>query len=119
MNAGASQHYLTAAEQAIRLYQVYRQAVIAQPYDPIAAGEAFTALNAALFALSAEARNEAATAILKQAYEQSAVERSARALPLAEADTLRLLSHIRILLEEGATVETLAGAMSRATAKRI
>lgn len=119
MNKNAKQQYITAAEGAIRLYQVYRQAVIAQPYDPIAAGEAFTALNAALFALSAEARSEAASTILKLAYEQSAVERSARALPLAEAETLRLLSHIRILLEEGATVGTLTEAMSRATAKRI
>lgn len=116
MSDATKQQYISAAERAIRLYQTYRQAVIAHPYDPIAAGEAFAALNGAMFALSAEAKQEAATAILKRAYEESAVERAARALPLPESETLRLLSHVRILLDEGATVEALTAAMSRATA---
>ena len=110
------QPYISAAAAAVNLYQTYRRAVVAHPYDPIAAGEAFTALNAAMFALSAEARRETATAILKLAYEGAAVERAARALPLEERETLRLLSHIHILLDEGATVEALTTAMSRTIA---
>lgn len=112
--SASKQQYISAAERAVNLYQLYRQAVVGQPYDPIAAGEAYTALSEAMFALSAEARGAAATVILKRAYEEAAVERAARALPLPEGETLRLLSHIRILLDEGATVEALTTAMSRA-----
>lgn len=113
----AKQTYIAGAAQTVELYRAYRAAVVAHPYDPVAAASAYNALRDALAALSAAARSEAGAAILREAYEAAAVERAARALPLAEGETLRLLAHVRVLLEAGATVDELTTAMSRAVGR--
>ncbi len=105
----------TSAAAVVRLYQLYREAVTAHPYNPVRAGETFAAWQAAMGALSAAARRRVGRRLLDEEDPGAAVARAARALPLDEAAALRFLTQARILLEAGATVDGLLAGMSRAT----
>lgn len=104
---------ISTAARAVELYQAYRAAVTAFPYDPVAVGDAFSAWQTAMGTLSAAARAQ----VGRRAMRETAVDevaRAAAALPLFAPDAVRLLTQARIALEEGVGLEALLAGMAQA-----
>lgn len=109
----SKQQTIATAASAVELYRQYREAVTAFPYDPIAAGESFSAWREAMDALSGAARARAGRAVARETAVDE-VTRAAAALPLYGPDAVRLLTQARILLEEGVPLEGVLAGMASA-----
>ena len=111
---------IEGAAVVIDLYNAYRAAVTAQPYDPVAAGSAYSAWRGGMRTLEYAAQRrvlrhvaQGATVASPTTADSAAVNTLAR-LPLGDEERLRLMTEIHILLGRGVGLDALLAAMSRA-----